>query len=351
MSTITSSEIHWSRGLKNFLLKEIIPLTTEDEEIRKKLVSDEAMKIWKVAFTHETFDPNYGKNYEVLELFGDKVIALDFTLYLMNAFENITVKELSELKNFYLSKEELARISSKYKLADWVRSPIQKNIDVREDIFESLFGALYIIGDKVIKYGAGNILCQSLLFEIFEREEIDIERVSRGKPKTQVIEMFKKAGWGQIISEWNEEKKILTLKLPKFAVEDLKKKKIKLGEGEIFVVAEGNTKKSAEEAAYKKALNKLEELGLDREWFERRKVQRELESAEIIDFLPELEGKSKKEGYEYVYFSKPRVKEKEVFIQLIGVKSDGKKVILVTKSGKDISEAKRNVVKGYVYGL
>ena len=338
----------WESGLKKFLLKEIVPLTTQDKQIHKKLVSDEAMKVWKVAFTHETYNPNNGENYEELEKLGDKVIGLNFTLYLMEAFPGITKKELSELSNYYLSKPELARISSKLHLANWLRSPIKKDIDINEDIFESLFGALFLIGDKVLKRGAGNLLCQRLLYQIFEKEDIDIEKVSKGKPKTQVIELFKKAGWGQVITEWDENNKIYRVKFTQQAVKDLKKMGYQISPDNILAEAEGITKTSAEEEAFKRALNILNSQGFTREWFDQKKLQKELSSPDFSEYLPLIEKKIEEDGYQYVFFSKPRVKEKFVYVQLIGVNPEGRKYVLATAKSDDITKAKKKAMDIYI---
>ena len=60
----------WKEGLTEFLrgmLLKILPA----EDIPPYL-SDESMKIWIQAFTHETRDPNV--NYEELEIVGDRVL-------------------------------------------------------------------------------------------------------------------------------------------------------------------------------------------------------------------------------------------------------------------------------------
>ena len=63
--TKTIMEDVWSTNLKKFLRNDLLPQTgLTTEAALDKLVSNEAMKIWEVAFTSESYDPNVGSNYE-----------------------------------------------------------------------------------------------------------------------------------------------------------------------------------------------------------------------------------------------------------------------------------------------
>ena len=155
----------WINQLQQMIYTKIAPLAIPDNDTKRRiqLVNQEAMMIWVRAFTHKSFDPNAENNYELLEHLGDKAIGLAFDQYLINKFpatENeaaITESESSELITSYMSKQNQAEMSANLGLDNWVRTLFDKSMHVREDIFESMFGALIQIGDRVMGKGVGYV--------------------------------------------------------------------------------------------------------------------------------------------------------------------------------------------------
>jgi dsRNA-specific ribonuclease len=319
----------WLSDLKKYLLEKIIPRTTTNKSLYANIVSEPAMNIWKSAFTSETFDANKGQNYEELEKLGDKVIGLDFILYLMDKYPDFSRRELSEISSYYLSKKELSKFSHKLDLSSMARSNI-KGINLEEDLFESLFGALFIIGDKFIVEGAGNILCKRLLYSIFSEIEIDLN-VAKGKPKTQVIEIFHKAGWGDVIIEWNEDTHELTLRFTSKAIKALESIGIKL-DSDILAKVVKNTKTSAEEEAFRIALRRLNQLGISKSNVKDvlQIKKEEFSHPELKKYMPKILPILRREGISSIHFSKPQIKGGSpecTIIQLIGIKKDTKEMI------------------------
>ncbi|GAG79839.1 unnamed protein product, partial [marine sediment metagenome] len=86
---VRNDEIEWYNGLRDFLretLKMIIPSGPHIE----KMVSDEGMAVWVNCFTHESYNPNIGMNYEELEMVGDHAMEYNFIMYMYLTIPNIT---------------------------------------------------------------------------------------------------------------------------------------------------------------------------------------------------------------------------------------------------------------------
>jgi dsRNA-specific ribonuclease len=338
----------WLADLKKFLLEKIVPLTTSNKDLYGSIVSKPAMNIWKAAFTSETFDANKGNNYEELEKLGDKVIGLNFILYLMDKYPHFTRRELSEVSSYYLSKKELSKISHKLGLSSMARSYV-KGINLEEDLFESLFGALFIIGDKFIVEGAGNILCKKLLYNIFSEVKIDLN-VTKGKPKTQVIEIFRKAGWGDVIIEWDEKKSELTLRFTPKAMKSLKDIGIRLP-NDILAQIVKNTKTAAEEEAFSLALQRLNQFGINKSNVKEvlQIAKGELSNPELRKYASKIMPILKEKGISDIRFSKPSTRNKQYIVQLIGVKRDtDEKVTLANGIAASIIEAKKNALENFL---
>src|SRR5680860_675824 len=155
----------WINQLQQMIYTKIAPLAIPDDDTNRRiqLVSQDAMMIWIRAFTHKSYDPNAENNYELLEHLGDKAIGLAFDQYLINKFpatENeaaITESESSELITSYMSKQNQSEMAANLGLDNWVRTLFDKSMHVREDIFESMFGALIQIGDRIMGRGVGYV--------------------------------------------------------------------------------------------------------------------------------------------------------------------------------------------------
>ena len=354
----------WRESLRNFLRNNFLKLFISSEDVRAKLTNDEAMDIWEIAFTHESYNPNVGENYEELELQGDAVMMTNFYKYLRYQYQNnITRFQLSEFKTYYLSKPFQSKLARKYGLGDFVRTRFTKTIHVYEDIMESVFGALDDIGDKVFKFGAGNGLAYNLIVYLFDQVEIDWN-ITRGNPKTQVKEMFENLGWvnpkaGEVVPEHAIENDDGTttffIKFPVIAIGQLKALGVTL-QTDILAQFTANTKKLASDQAYKIALNNLTRLNITKEWVKEVKERRELESPELAPYVPAAMKRLKEEGYVKFEWAQEHMKSlnkaTNKFVQLIGVRADGRKAVLLmnTEPTKDVIEAKQIVLSHYAKG-
>jgi dsRNA-specific ribonuclease len=147
----------WKRDFYNYLRSLVnlcIPTDLEEKErehimniiLNKNTINNE----WKYCFTHKLIDPNPGKNYEVFERMGDKILEYCLLLYAKNEYANITESMLTNIRKAVLSKTkqgEIARVMEFYKWVD-VPEKLRDNIEIGEDMFESFFGAIDAICNK-----------------------------------------------------------------------------------------------------------------------------------------------------------------------------------------------------------
>lgn len=169
-SGIDTSKDHLIRLKIIQLLKPL--LRPEDLE---KLLQPEPLKIFRQAFVHRYAS---SVNYEVYELLGDKANSFALTLWLKQTFpDEQRESSFSSIIAKFLSKENLAEYSRRWGLPNLIIKPNQKDFPVtetdKEDLFESLTGAIVINAEKYLSEGAGFLLVKELLTPIFVSEGIN----------------------------------------------------------------------------------------------------------------------------------------------------------------------------------
>jgi dsRNA-specific ribonuclease len=186
----------WLPQLQVFIYVLIRGIVT-DKELALKFVSAKAMKVWATAFTHSTFDSE--DNYESLETLGDGVLDYIFTKLLLSRIPDATSQDMTVYTSKYMSKPIQAEYSRKAGLPQWVRieGSGAKHVDVSEDVYESIFGALDQVGNDITP-GLGTTLCYELLNRIFFDVvfNVDLDR-SQGQldNKTFLQQSSKGLGW------------------------------------------------------------------------------------------------------------------------------------------------------------
>src|SRR3972149_7252420 len=183
----TMNEMQWLQELQSFLnvlLQPILP----DQGDRYKYLDVNAMKIWALAFTHETVSPS--ENYEVLEYLGDAKLKSVFPQYLVNRHPGLHIGEYTELNVAYMSKIKQAELARQMGLSRYIRvTGMDKAIlNLETDVFESFFGALNEIANMLV-YGLGEAVCMKMVVHLFKDIKLDLSK-GRGSAKTQVIQMF-----------------------------------------------------------------------------------------------------------------------------------------------------------------
>ena len=353
----------WKENLRNFLKNNLLSNVLTDPKALDKMVNEEAMKIWSIAFTHESYNPNVGENYEELELYGDEIMAACYVKFLMYNYPGFTRSEISNLRTHYISKPFQAPLSRKLGLGDFVRTRFSKSTHVYEDVLESFFGALEMVGDKVFKFGTGMGLAYNMI--VFLYENVEIERVySLENPKTRVKELFEKMGWIQPkLKEFVPEEVIddgagnitFIISLTPSGVEYLKNKGVSITTP-VIARTVASTKKLASDEAYIMAIKTLESYGLEVD-VTNKKEKKGLKGLNTPEFAPYVEAISKRlksEGYEKFYFFEHHGKgitpgTTAKYIQLIGVDKNGRKFVLESTKDPvtDINQGKKDLLTNY----
>ena len=327
------NNMNWMNSLKNYLSNDILKMLIPVEEVRNKMVTEEAMEIWKVVFTHQSYNINLGNNYEEYELLGDRFLDANFVYYMKKRCRNqISVSDLSEIKRFYMSKTYQSRMSQYLKLDQYVRvgENIQVNTHIAEDMIESFCGGLIEIADKFLKPGTGNLLCYNLVVELFKNVEIDYS-VAKGAPKTQVKEIFDKLSWGKPIErDYTSSNELVKFSIyfTDEAIDYLEKKNI-IVDSNLIASAEGTSKKIASDAAYVHALKNLRNMGITESWIEQQRIKEDYSNKELAPLFPQVQQKFSQHGYQNIYFKTAQTTRMGKIMQLVGVKSNGKEDILV----------------------
>jgi hypothetical protein len=297
------------------------------------------MKIWVISFTDPSYDRNPDSNYELLELLGDRQLESLFANYLVRSHPDITEKTITEAKATYISKIEQAKRARKLGLHKWVRTNVDISIHTSEDLFESLFGALFTIGDRYIGSGNGYALCNNLLVSLYYDIDINYEAIMT-RPITQIKEIFEKLDWSDLekfsINELGipqyitlsdgSAKWTVQLKLPDGAVRFLKQENLlRQNESPILVVKEADTKETLKTEAYKDFVQVLKNrYGIDYNWAKNYvDVNMKIENEKIVI------NRMKQEGIADVFFSKNKKVGNYQFIQLLGNKRDTRRIVIL----------------------
>ena len=335
----------WVKGLWYFLFTKIIPLVLpKDNKNRdlyaKILLSNDAMSIWIVCFTDQSVDRNPSNNNQMLETLGDRELESLFSNFVVNLYPKMTESLLTELKSTYMSKNKQKDMANKLELNKWVRSNFDNTIHTSEDLFESLFGALFKIGETYIGKGNGYALCSNLLTHLYYDLVIDPNAILL-RSITQVKEIVEKLGWGQknpdkfvkeelcvmqnIENEDSDYKWSLVLKLTKNAkvfIENILKKNIV--NGGIIASQSGTNKTTLRNAAFDEAVRNLKELyGVDYDWASKYS---EVELDSLVESI--AKGRMDQDKIVSAYFPKITKSEKSQFLQFVGIDKSSNYIIL-----------------------
>jgi len=343
----------WQSGLRQFLYSQILLRLEPNKENRIKLVDSQAMSVWSIAFTHKSYNPNVGHNYEELEKLGDSVMKNGYIKFLILTYKGITNSQISELVNHYLSKDEQGILSKKLGLDKWVRRSVNITLDISEDILESFFGALDLIADRALTFGAGYLLSFNMILSLYKDIVIN-KNIFKGHPKSQVKQIFDKMQWGEVREEWQKNEDgfsgTLTLLFTKFALTDLQERGLNI-RSPVIATEEGPSLKNVKRRIYLKALDYLASLGITEEWANIQKEQKIYEDPELAPYYPGAQARLTSEGYIDMYFKLPQIGGGGCFAQLIGVKADGSTKVIASVSDCTIRGAKVAVLQQYANGM
>lgn len=319
-----ADERTWLLNLQRYLFELLQPIIPEDTT-RMKYVESKPMITWARAFTHETYSPKI--NYEELEFLGDAVLKLIFPLYLFNKYPYLTKKGYTELNSAYMSRTPQGLLSRRLRLGDHVRlkGVDKSNLNVDADVFESFFGALFTISDKIVTNGMGYVNSNNMLIYIFS--SINIELGFGELPaKTAVQQIFMRLHLSKPIEESeilpNSGDHKMSISLSQEQIYYLYRKNIRISDP-LLATAIAPVKEMASPIVYRMALKKLAMYGVTPEWAAEIRTNMDFSDPQILPYLDAARMRLRREGYDKMYFfiSKKTKTKIGAVIELIGVKS------------------------------
>lgn len=163
-----------------------------------KLLSIESYRIFKKAFTHSSMSNI--NNYEVLELLGDAKLKSAFIQYLYEREPSTTSPEVfTTIYTYFLSKKILSKLSDEYNLSKYIISKSDITSSIKEDVFESFIGALFINSNLFIKKGIGDFYVYLFVVYIFDQQDISIKNYYKYTSYITILkEIYDDKGWGKV---------------------------------------------------------------------------------------------------------------------------------------------------------
>lgn len=339
---------------------------------------EDPMDIWIKAFTHSTYNPV--ENYESLETLGDSILKAAFVDWLVENFPKYSPKDISNMNSYYMSKPFQHKLARKEGFEQYILIiGINPSIHDLEDVFESFVGALYKVGNQFVGKGMGFIFATRYIGSIFDEIRKDgnlDERVLKGPPKTQIKEFIKDklalkdennpdniAQPKEIdYPNPNNTGRIVEIRFPDNVIHEINKRAFgnrsvhKLHIGKPIGIGYGSSKKVASFEAYRDALNNLDKLGLNSDWFQDLYDKRWKEELNKTNpsIIVSLNHKLSKDGFKTSYFSKPRQKYNPIdgvttkYMQYYGVREDGSYVLIAEVYNNDNSKAREEAIKKYI---
>lgn len=227
-------------------------MSTWDKEIDELLdelcIDFHRRDLLRQAFTHRSFVHECGQeieDYRKLESLGDAVLELTVREFFLYGPPRLPFSKLSDVKNYLISNESLARISQSLGLRRLVlfghgQSRCKRTRNVDADIFEALIGTLYV--------GRGLDLAKLIVTKyVLNGGRIDLSQICLN-PKRELQE------WSQSLGRANPVYRVVSEIGPshdqRFSVQVL------LGE-ESLAFGSGKSKKQAEIDAARNALKNL----------------------------------------------------------------------------------------------
>lgn len=339
------SDKTWEKDLKQFLDSFLPHFIQEDV---KKYTSKDAMKYWKIAFTHESVDPK--NNYEDLELLGDRFLEAAFTKYLYKSIDGITKSQVNNVKSFYVQKRFLKNVAMKFGLDKFIRTT-NLTIHAQEDSFESFMGGLVEVSDSIVE-GLSYINCFNFVIWAFDDVEFDLEYVGAGNATMIVDQFMKSLNIRDALAEDVKpegDKFNFTLSLKPFAVARL----AQLGKTVPAVIGRGvhYTQNEARNYAYEMAKKIFWDVGIRKDWIRQQKEGIALDVPGVVEYKDQALAKARrmKPPFVALYFQKSRTTTTnlQTAVNLMGKLEDGTEKILTTgyARGADMRSASVDAIR------
>ncbi len=345
----------------SWLLRQFIK--KEDDVIR--LLESEPMAKWLQAFTHVSYDPSRNRNYDLLEIIGDRATEYIFSKLLIDLMRKEEIElpdanKITQYKKEYMSETWQKLAGQNLGFKDWIRIREPFNNKLFEDILESFIGALSECGDIIRGNGYGINLCSKFIDMITRNIKFD-RSLTFGDPKTQVNQRFERAFGGNFQKNAIEDINpigsapniIVNVKLTLLAKSALEAEKFTIPENRIISIGKGTNLTDATKNAYEEANKFLDKIGFTNEKSIEMKEIRNWTDIERVNpvIYNQAKSKLKREGYDdNSYFFKIVEKTGVYYVYLNGFSSDNKSDEKSLGFGKnsDRIQAKINAINDYL---
>lgn len=183
--------------LKRFISNLLSTRGNIDPKWLPKMINDDSMKIWRMAFTHSNVDSI--NNYEQYEFIGDTLVNLITANYLGKLYPDKSRRFLNNLKNKLVSENTLPTLAKELKFDKYIRVSDGDKIamyKVYEDVYEAFFGALIRVCEQngwVL--GAAFNIAQSIIESQLKSMKFGTDAEQILGPISWVKEMYEKYGW------------------------------------------------------------------------------------------------------------------------------------------------------------
>ena len=173
--------------------------TDNKPTITRIMNTRETDKVFDQAFTSKKYDETY--NYEVFEQLGDVTVNKFLVWYSYKRFPQLFcpsgVKIVARNRINLGAKTVLSSIAQKYGFWTYIsstreqRSEASERIDLLEDTFEAMFGAIEFLCTKYTGHpGVGYEICSNILTAIFDTMDISLKHNELIDAKTRLKELY-----------------------------------------------------------------------------------------------------------------------------------------------------------------
>jgi ribonuclease-3 len=211
------------------------------------------------ALTHRSFvnesDDKWMKNNESLEFLGDSVLGFVISARIFQLFPDFKEGELSKIKAYLVSATNLIQLAKGIRLGDFIflsrgeeKSGGRTKRAIIVDAYEAIIGALYLDGGVE---AASNFIERQIRAVL---ENLDIRQLTYGDFKSALQEYLHNIGRPEpvyhVVNELGpDHKKTFVIQV--------------LIDEEIVAESTGRTKKEAQQAAARLALQKIQQSAVD----------------------------------------------------------------------------------------
>ena len=194
--------------VRNWVYGILLPkIMKPDSPLRNVYVDAERSIHWIRALTHETADrsPDNTLNYEREEFVGDAIITTLARQFFVDKYPKMRINYVDNLVKRYTSGDEQSKLLKKLEKEAVIPFDTIEGIgfgeyNLRADVFEALFGALYIVAESYTPSntaasgmgkgsGAGNAACSNLFNYFYGDLVVDLKYI-HGDPSTQVAQIL-----------------------------------------------------------------------------------------------------------------------------------------------------------------